>query len=530
MKTKLPRHPSPDELQPLHQLFQAGRFQQAESTARSLLSRYRKAPVLYNIIGLCQQSQGQYREALASFRKLISLDPRIAEGHFNLALLHSQFDKLQDAIFCYRKALRLKPDFTAAHFNLAALLQAQGQFDEAADHYRKAVALDPSFFEALANLGTVLQRQGRLEKAGECYRKALALNDDARGHFNLGTVLYGLGQHREAVQSFREAIARDPNFTDAWNSLGETLRDNGEMDEAVRCYRQALAVDPAHARAKYNMGEYLFLAGRLHDAIPYFESSDFADSRERALLCLYKTEQFEAFEQRFAKVIADGAHNSVLLGALATHYAGNFRQPNPYRFCPSPMDYVRHCRIDELAAPDSPLLQELLHDIRHLAIAERKQGRLYYGIQSAGNLLLRSEPSFQRLAALIREKIDDYRRHYAGSSDGLISDFPRSIEFTSSWYLRMKQGGYLSSHIHEEGWISGCVYLKLPKRGDDHEGSFAYSTDGDDYPRLHDDFPQRIVDVEVGDLVLFPSSLFHRTLPFQSDEERVCVAFDVKPA
>jgi hypothetical protein len=33
----------------------------------------------------------------------------------------------------------------------------------------------------------------------------------------------------------------------------------------------------------------------------------------------------------------------------------------------------------------------------------------------------------------------------------------------------------------------------------------------------------------VGDIVLFPSSLFHRTIPFSADEDRICVAFDLKP-
>jgi len=28
----------------------------------------------------------------------------------------------------------------------------------------------------------------------------------------------------------------------------------------------------------------------------------------------------------------------------------------------------------------------------------------------------------------------------------------------------------------------------------------------------------------------YMASLFHRTIPFHSDQERVCVAFDVKPA
>ncbi|MGZ8200352.1 MAG: putative 2OG-Fe(II) oxygenase [Methylosarcina sp.] len=46
---------------------------------------------------------------------------------------------------------------------------------------------------------------------------------------------------------------------------------------------------------------------------------------------------------------------------------------------------------------------------------------------------------------------------------------------------------------------------------------------------MHEDFPSRIIDQLVGDLVLFPSSLFHRTIPFHSDRERICVAFDVKP-
>ncbi|HSN22563.1 MAG TPA: putative 2OG-Fe(II) oxygenase, partial [Methylomicrobium sp.] len=312
-------------------------------------------------------------------------------------------------------------------------------------------------------------------------------------------------------------------------SLGETLRDRGEMEEAVRSYEQALAAQPEHGRARYNLGETLCLAGRLNDAITYFEASGFADSKERALQCLYKTGQFELFKQRFDHIAANTRHHSVLLGALATHYATNFGQQNNYNFCKEPMDYVLHTRIDELAAHESSLLQELLQDIRHLAIAERKQGRLYYGMQSAGNLLLRSEPSFQKLAGLIRQKVEEYRQHFASSREEIIKSFPRRIEFTSSWYLRMKQGGYLTSHIHEEGWISGCVYLKLPDKNQGHEGSFEYSIDGDDYPRLHDNFPSRIVDQKVGDLVLFPSSLFHRTIPFHSDQERVCVAFDIKP-
>lgn len=530
---KQPRHqrqPHPSELQSLQQLFQSGLLPQAEARAKAMIAVYPGMLVLYNILGLSQQAQGKVREAVDSFRKMLAIDPRIAELHFNLGVMLSQIGETREAIASYRKALQLKPNFTVAHFNLGTLLQGQGSLQEAASHYQKAIDIEPGFFEALGNLGTIMQQRGQLEQAEQCYRRALALRPDARGYFNLGTTLHDQGEHKEAIRAFREAVRLDPHFADAWNDLGETLRDQGEMDEAIRCYKQALAVQPDHGRAKYNLGEFYCLAGRLQDAIPYFEESNFADAQDRALQCYYKTGQFEVFKQKFDQLTAHGQHASVLLGALSTHYATNFHLEDTYNFCREPMNYVVHTRIDELAEPDSPLLKELLYDIQHLAIAERKQGRLYYGMQSAGNLLQRSELSYQKLATLIRSKVRDYQQHFAGSPYQIISGFPQEIEFTSSWYLRMKKGGYLTSHIHEEGWISGCVYLQLPAKNSAHEDSFEYSTDGDDYPRLHDDFPSQIVDQQVGDLVLFPSSLFHRTIPFHSDEERICVAFDIKPA
>ncbi|MDD2760148.1 MAG: tetratricopeptide repeat protein [Methylomonas sp.] len=528
MKT-LPKQPHPSELQALHLLVQSGQLPLAEVQAQALLARYPKSLAVLNLLGMCQQGRGKLREAAGSFRKMLVLDPRIAEIHFNLGAINTQLNDVKAAVACYRKALQLNPELTVAHFNLGALLQQQGALREAGAHYRQAVAQQPEFAEAWANWGTVLQLEGDLVAAEQCYRKVLALQPDARGFLNLGTVLYGQGEHPAAIAAFKEVLNLDPRFADAWNDLGETYRDQGDMEEAVRCYREALKAEPIHARANYNLGECYCLSGQLEQAVPYFAASDFADAGERVLQCLYKTGQFDVFKRRLDEFVEQGRHQSILLGTLSTHYALNFRQDNSYRFCRKPMDFVQHTHIAELSDPAKPLLNELLHDIKSLQIAERKQGRLYYGIQSAGNLLQRDEPSFRQLAGLLLAKVRAYQKHFAGCDDALIRLFPKELEFASSWYLRMKKGGYLTSHIHEEGWISGCVYLQLPDKGEGHEGSFEYGTDGDDYPRLHDDFPCRIVDQAVGDLVLFPSSLFHRTIPFHSEQERVCVAFDIKP-
>ena len=62
-----------------------------------------------------------------------------------------------------------------------------------------------------------------------------------------------------------------------------------------------------------------------------------------------------------------------------------------------------------------------------------------------------------------------------------------------------------------------------------NEGAIELSLHGDNYPKKHDNFPTKIYPVKVGDVVFFPSSVFHRTIPFSSNEERICIAFDVKP-
>lgn len=524
-----PKQPMQSELQPLLQLLNAGRWTQAESACRALLRTYPTALVAHNLLGASLERLGRFDDAAESYRNALAIDPAIAEIHFNLGVVLGNLGKVGEAEASYRKAIALTRDLAVAHFNLGALLQGADRLDEAIACYRDAVGIEPGFLEAHCNLGTVLQQRGELDEAAASYRRALAIEPTAKGYFNLGTALRGQGKLDEAVASYRSALSIEPGYTEAHNNLGETLRDQGKMDEAVACYRRALSIDPTNAQACYDMAEFLSLAGKYDEAIRHFEQSGLWDSRERALYCMYKAGRFGEFEGKLDAALA-GRHSSPLLATLSAHHAANFGVEDRYGFCKNPMAFIFHGSLAALVEPNAALLSDLLRDITHTEIAERKQGRLYYGIQSAGNLLKRPEASFQRLAELIREKIAQYRQQFSGEDCELVRAFPVHLEFSSSWYLKMHKGGHLTSHIHEEGWISGCVYLAVPARRGEHDGSIEFSTDGDDYPKQHDNFPRTIIDQRVGDIVLFPSSLFHRTIPFDADEERVCIAFDLKPA
>jgi predicted 2-oxoglutarate/Fe(II)-dependent dioxygenase YbiX len=207
----------------------------------------------------------------------------------------------------------------------------------------------------------------------------------------------------------------------------------------------------------------------------------------------------------------------------------NKKIKNGYKFCPEPFSYIKKKPLESLVGKDTSLRDDLIRDLNKTEIAERKQGRLINGIQSAGNLLKRDEQSIRMLAGLVIVEIDNYLTEFGNFDCEFIKSFPKKPEFQSSWYVKMQKSGHLTSHIHETGWMSGVLYLQLPnKTKDPDEGNIEFGYDGDKYPAGFI-LPTKKVVVKPGDLILFPSSLFHKTVPFHTNEERICIAFDISP-
>lgn len=524
-----PRQPSQAEIQPLFNAFNQGQLAVVETEAKRLLKQYPKAFVLHNLLGNAQASQGKASEAILAFKTALDLDPTVGELHFNVGILLTNLNRIDEAIAHYKKAVKLKPTLTDAHYNLGSALQAQGKLDAAAQAFQTAIAQQPGFFEAIANLGVVLQAQGKMAEAANTYQQALRLRQDAQLFYNLGTAYTNQGKLTDAVTAYQNALQLKPNYAEAHSNLGEVLRDQGRYEESVAAYQNALSINPDLPVANYSLAVYLYDRGDLENALSHFQKSQYADWQERSLYCLYKTGKFDEFKAGL-DALKSARHSSPFLATLAGHYAENFGTDNDYNFCKNPLDYVCHIEIPELKG-DSPLLQKLLADIEHADMQEKMQGRLHNGVQSAGNLFKRDEATFQEVAQLVARAIDTYRHNFTTSDSIFIKDFPKHTEFASSWYVKMRSGGHLTSHIHEEGWVSGALYLAMPtQKKNPDEGSIELSTHGDNYPKQHNNFATKTIAPSVGDVVMFPSSVFHRTIPFSSDEARICIAFDLKPA
>jgi len=521
--------PTQTQMQPLYAAWQRRDLSAVVSLGGILLMRFPDAPPLLNLLGAAQASLGHQADAARLLERAAQLSPDSAETQGNYGNLLLQMGRYREALDCFLKALALRPTLAELHFNAGVAFSALDQPEQAIRAYRHALDLKPQLAPASARLAALLQARGELAEAVQLYREALELQPDPLTWFNLATAQRNAGLMLDSINSYRQALALRPDYAEAHSNLGEALRDHGDIDAAIAGYKAALTIAPELPQAHYSLGVLLYDLGRLEEAIPHFEASRHDDWHDRVLYCLYKTGRIDEFRRQLDGRIAAGPHHAPLLATLSAHHAANYGAADRYTFCPDPLDFVHHGHFDALDG-DSPLRHALLADITRAAIVERDQGRLHFGVQSSGNLVRRPEDSFRQLGELIKAELRRYRERFADSPCQLIASFPRELDISSSWYVKMRKGGHLDSHIHEGGWVSGVVYLAIPE-GDPtpDAGNIEFSTNGDNYPVQHHDWPTKVLDVKVGDLAFFPSSLFHRTIPFDSAEERICIAFDLKP-
>ena len=159
-------------------------------------------------------------------------------------------------------------------------------------------------------------------------------------------------------------------------------------------------------------------------------------------------------------------------------------------------------------------------------IESRKQSLLVNGYQTSGNLFNIQNDFTNKIQEIIRLEIEKYRINFEESEEGFLSKWPTEYSLYG-WLISMKSGGKLHPHIHNQGWLSGSIYINIPRELKGNSGKFVVSV-GEEQDGVERKNEKEVIDVVTGSLVLFPASLTHYTIPFEAEEERVVLAFDVK--
>jgi uncharacterized protein (TIGR02466 family) len=424
-------------------------------------------------LGVQHHEAGRLPQAEALYRRVLELDAGNADALHLLGVLVDQIGQHDKALELIKAAIQHNPRNPHYHANLANVLQALGSRDEATVALERAFALDPGMVTALTNLGALRQQQGRMD---------------------------------EAIAAYRHSLELRPDYADAYYNLATALKEQGKLDEAIATLRQAIALQPNSAN------EHVVLAGYL------LERHDFNAALEACDSCL-KLAPRNIRALGFKSVALTELGEREALRALVDFDMLIARQ---------------HIQAPPAAYPNLAAFNDALitHVRAHPSLVDNPSTGATRGGGHTDELLVDPKGPFATFEQIINAAVTDYLQSLPlQQSHPYLAQRPRAWRLTV-WGVVLRAEGHQVAHIHPGGWVSGVYYAKVPAVVDtaagDHAGWIEF---GQPPLEFHADAKAevRAVKPEEGLLLLFPSYVYHRTIPYMSKEERVSIAFDVLP-
>jgi tetratricopeptide (TPR) repeat protein len=524
-------------------------------------------------LGRALSALGRVADAEAAMREALRLQRGWAEAHFELGHLLHRIGRLAEAEAQFRSALRQMPELTHAKLALGAVLTDQGRPADAEVVLRRALgeAGEPSLVAQInLQLSAALLRQRKDAEALAAADAARALgHEPMRTTLRRAEALQNLGRQDEALAILRDLLTRapnDPGLHHDYNALLYRLRRDDEFlksydrvpasrplqlgkahflaqadrhAEAHDLYATLLAQDASDMVAAMGVARALAQMNRLaeaataYDALlkrPDIPSGVFAQAAEAALLA--------GDPERAARLCEDGLRRAPLNGALLANLGTAWRMMDDERD-EILAGYDTLVRVFDLEPPEGFSSMDEFNaelntalDRLHPATREFLGQSLRGGTQTPNDLFGSGITQVGKLMAQIDAAVALYIAELKEDHDHpFLSRRTAGYRYAGSWSSRLMDCGFHVNHIHPKGWISSCYYVAVPPATTLAGARQGWIKFGEPHLNVALKNPvRRAIQPIPGRLVLFPSYLWHGTIPFRDATARTTIAFDVTPA
>ncbi|HEY0131846.1 MAG TPA: putative 2OG-Fe(II) oxygenase [Allosphingosinicella sp.] len=487
------------------------------------------------------------------------------------SLLHS--GRAADAL---EISTRLAAAADAGHDALvlhSAALKRIHRHEEALAVDERAARAFPRSGTAWHNLATTLGELGRGREALEVLARGFAVGLDsplswqvkARAHVACGDLA-------AAESAYREASARAPDLAPLaaetadflWMAGGDLAAAQAPLDRAFHAGAPPAPLLLAKARLLASAGDRAQAAALLDRAAGHLpDEPQLAVAAAQAALEADRLADAERHMRR-AEALAPGdpatlVQSTIISLALGRTEAallsvGKARELAPLdqsvlawtataaRAAGDPLyrelcDYESMVGVYDLEPPAGwPTRTDFLRDLtaaldRHHVMAQHPSAQsLRHGTQTTYRLSGSGEPAVQAFFKALDEPLREHLARLGTGGDPLRRRNEGGYRIVGAWSVRLRQGGFHLDHMHHEGWISSAFYVETPGGALDRDGREGWLRLGQPpFPTVPELPAERFVRPMPGRLVLFPSYMWHGTVPFHTEERRTTIAFDLLP-
>ena len=395
---------------------------------------------------------------------------------FQKAITMHQNESPEEIAKFYQKKLE-DPETPLEELELYGMSAVEFEsFDTGIALLKKAHKLSPGSLEVLFYLGSTYYHLRLYDQALEYLKKAFILG---RNHIPTISLLALVQLEREdfasTIEYCHHGLEFFPNGPELLTTLGEAFLRSKQYERAMLALKKSYLLDPINTRTLSLL--YISLT-QAKDSLNINEIYPF-----KKLIQAYSPTEFPATKQ---------------------------------------------------ANPESQFFDSLSELIRNHPSLENNPVGLSTrnGSQTLGDLLQSSDhPFFQFVERHIHLAVENYIKNVdLPEKHPTLLKTPREYRI-ASWAVVLKEGGHQAPHVHLDGWLSGVYYLRLPDEFDhlpDHQGELCFGEWSDKF-ECFDYGEASYHPPKIGNIIMFPSFLWHKTIPFHSHGERICISFDIIP-
>jgi tetratricopeptide (TPR) repeat protein len=484
-------------------------------------------------------NQGRGREVLEISTRLAGAP---AAGHDAL-VLHAAALKLEhrreEALAVDERAARAFPRSGAAWHNLATTLSELGRGREALEAMSRAFALgldSPLSWQVKARAHVAC---GELDEAEAAYRQASARAPDLAplAAESADFVWMARGDLAAALAALDRAFHAGAPPAPLLLAKAKLFASAGDQDQAAALLDRAAEHLPGEPQVVLAAAQAALEAGRLPDAERHMTRArslapaDPAVLVQSAIVSLALGRAGPALAGA-RKALAEAPLDQSVLAwaATAARAAGD---PLYGALC----DYESMVGVFDLEAPPGwASVPDFLRDLaaalgRHHVMAEHPSAQsLRHGTQTTYLLSGSAEPAIQAFFKALDRPLRDHLAKLGGGDDPLRRRNRGGYRIVGAWSVRLRPGGFHLDHMHNEGWISSAFYVETPDGALGRESREGWLRLGKPpFPTIPEQPAERFIRPRPGRLVLFPSYMWHGTVPFHTQERRTTIAFDLLP-
>jgi predicted Zn-dependent protease len=478
---------------------------------------------------------GKSSEAEPELRRLLIEAPN-ADVWDLLARALRQQEKLEQSVAAADEALKLAPGHTAAAHGRATALARIGRNDEAIAVFDELIARGVEAPAVWLQRGVALLNQTRHAEAEAAFADGVKRwPGDAHLHDALAHTRWMRGAGADFAREFEAALMRQPEITPLRLACADLLRRADQRGRAETLLREGLARSPDDLGLQMSLGVLLDEVDRTSEGLPLLQSAlarapsalNIRGGVVNALLRLGRGD--EALREIAPSRAAEPLNQEwICYEGMALRQLGDARYNE---LC----DYDLMVQAYELPTPpgysslaefNAALRESLLR--LHVLETHPLDQSLRLGSQTTRSLLTIGDPVIQAYLAALRDPIMAYTDLMRDPNHPWSGRKTGGYRLSGAWSVKLKPHGYHINHYHPAGWISSAYYVSVPDvaQGGGQEGWIKFGEARWPTPGIT---TEKVVQPQVGRLVLFPSYMWHGTIPF-SEGERITAPFDALPA